>query len=350
MSAEEPLPEKNVRTYINFALGSDTGSRAGSEQLDLLEQLGPLAFASRLRRLADRLHRDVSQIYREMEIEFEARWFPVLYALQEGQSRAITGLANALGLTHPAINQIVGAMAKRGLVRSRKDRKDERRRLIALTAAGERLVEKLQPIWQEISAATGEVISPGSNDLLKDVEQLEKILDQESMYERVSHRLKLRRAAEIEVIDYKPAFKKHFETLNREWLEEYFSVEAEDAAILGDPHGLIIKSGGAVLFARRQGKVVGTVALLRHNSGIIELTKMAVTSAQRGSGAGRRLGEAAIEKARQLGAGELILLTSKYLEAAVSLYRSLGFRNCEVPPELVGKLERCSIAMKLKLD
>ncbi len=318
--------------------------------LDLLEQLGPLAFASRLRRLADRLHRDVSQIYREMDVEFEARWFPVLYALQEGQTRAITGLANSLGLTHPAINQIVGAMSRQGLVRSRKDRKDERRRLITMTAAGKRLVTELQPIWREISDATGEIIAQGSSDLLKDVEQLEKLLEQESMYERVSRRLKLRRAAEIQIIDYVPSLKRHFEKLNREWLEEYFSVEAEDAAILGDPKGLIIKPGGAVLFARRQGKIIGTVALLRHSSRMIEMTKMAVTASERGAGAGRRLAAAAIERARRLGVDELYLLTSKYLEAAVSLYHSLGFVNCEPPQELVVKRDLCSIAITLKLD
>lgn len=317
--------------------------------MDLLEQLGSLAFASRLRRLADRLHRDVSQIYREQDVDFEARWFPVLYALQQGQSRSITDLASALGLTHPAINQIVGAMAKRGLVNSRKDRKDERRRLITLSAAGKKLVGRLQPLWEEISAATSEMIKQGGRDFLQDVERLEKSLDQVSMYERVARRLKARLVDDVEIIEFAPRLKHHFADLNREWLEEYFEVEPTDAAILNDPQGKIIKPGGAILFARLHGEIVGTAALLPHEGGYLELTKMAVTGRQRGNGIGKKLAEAVLARAKQLGARDLYLLTSPELTAAVALYHKLGFKECTAPQVLTPKFCRCTIVMKKKL-
>lgn len=317
--------------------------------MDLLEEIGSLGFASRLRRLADRLHRDVSQIYREQEVDFEARWFPVLYALQDGRSSSITKLASDLGLTHPAINQIVGAMAKRGLVNSRKDRNDERRRLIALSKGGKELVGKLRPLWEEINAATSEMIQQSSKDLLHDLEHLEKLLERKSMYERVTWRLRQRELGEVEIIDYKPQFKRHFEMLNREWLETHFSVEEKDAEILRDPLGKLIRPGGAVIFVRAQGEIVGTAALLRHGARVFELTKMAVTARFRGHGLGRMLAEEAIKRARKLGAKELILLTSPKLEAAISLYHSLGFKNVEDLKELSDKLYRCSIAMRLKL-
>ncbi|HPC11967.1 MAG TPA: GNAT family N-acetyltransferase, partial [candidate division Zixibacteria bacterium] len=51
--------------------------------MDVIEQLGSLALATRLRRLADRLQRDVSQVYRELNVEFEARWFAVVYYLKD---------------------------------------------------------------------------------------------------------------------------------------------------------------------------------------------------------------------------------------------------------------------------
>ena len=44
---------------------------------DIIAELGELAFASRLKRLSDRLMRDVSRIYQQMDVDFEARWFSV---------------------------------------------------------------------------------------------------------------------------------------------------------------------------------------------------------------------------------------------------------------------------------
>jgi len=49
--------------------------------MDLIRQLGVLAFGSRLRRLNERLSKDVSRIYRDQGIGFEVRWFPVFYLL-----------------------------------------------------------------------------------------------------------------------------------------------------------------------------------------------------------------------------------------------------------------------------
>ena len=61
--------------------------------MDLIDQLGELALASRLHRLADTLQKDVTRIYAELGLDFEARWFPVLAALRDGRSRSVTGLA-----------------------------------------------------------------------------------------------------------------------------------------------------------------------------------------------------------------------------------------------------------------
>ena len=43
--------------------------------MDLIAQLGELALASRLHRLADGLQRDVTDLYAELGLDFQARWF-----------------------------------------------------------------------------------------------------------------------------------------------------------------------------------------------------------------------------------------------------------------------------------
>lgn len=153
---------------------------------DLVHRLGPLAFASRLKRLSDRLYRDISRVYAELDVDFEARWFLVLYLLSEESPLGVTEVAERLGLTHPAVNQIVAAMSRHGLIRSKKDRHDERRRLLALTARGVRLSEHLSPVWQVVSEQTESVLTQSGIDCLAALDKIERLLDAQDMYERVT--------------------------------------------------------------------------------------------------------------------------------------------------------------------
>ena len=65
--------------------------------------------------------------------------------------------------------------------------------------------------------------------------------------------------------------------------------------------------------------------------GRYELTKMAVTTAAQGLGAGRRLGEAVIDRYRALGGTSLYLESHSSLAPALALYESLGFRHSPRP-------------------
>jgi DNA-binding MarR family transcriptional regulator len=152
---------------------------------DLVQDLGPLAFASRLKRLADRLHRDVSRFYRNQSLDFEARWFPVLYVLKDRSPMAVTDLAGLLGLTHPAINQIAGDMLQHGLIDSVRDSGDERRHLLGLTAKARRLLKDITPLWGDVREATSDLITESGCDLLAALERIEKRLDAISMSQRL---------------------------------------------------------------------------------------------------------------------------------------------------------------------
>ncbi len=159
-----------------------------SPRLDLVKRLGPLAFASRLKRLADRLHRDVSRYYQSQSLDFEARWFPVLYMLKNNASMAVTDLAESLDLTHPAITQIAGDMAEHGLIVSDRDARDERRHLLRLTPKAYRLLSDLEPIWADVRKATSELIEESGLDLLAGIGRIERRLDAVSMYRRLERK------------------------------------------------------------------------------------------------------------------------------------------------------------------
>jgi len=317
--------------------------------MDVIRQLGPLALASRFRRLAEWLYKDGPRIYRESSVDFEPRWFPLFYLLKDSDAVPVTEAATALGFTHPAINQIAGQMAKRGFLESVRDKKDERKRLLRLTKKGKAAVSSLEPVWADIQAAADEVLTEAGAGFLEAVGRLEDALNRRGMYERVMHRVKSRQFERVEIVDYRPQFKRYFKSLNLEWLRAYHSVEEQDEELLSDPYGRVVKTGGFVLFARLDKKIIGTVALIRHDQHLYQLTKMAVTREARGKQAGRKLALEAIEQARKTGARRVVLQTSPRLIAACNLYRSLGFVEVSAAQPWATAYQRKSIAMSLDL-
>jgi ribosomal protein S18 acetylase RimI-like enzyme len=152
--------------------------------------------------------------------------------------------------------------------------------------------------------------------------------------------------SDIEITDYSPSCQPWFESLNRAWIEKYFWLEEIDKYVLQNPGEAIIDQGGAILMAKAGGEIAGTVALKKINSRTYEFTKMAVDEKYRRRGIAEALSHAAIKKAKQLGADEIILYSQTGLAAAISLYKKLGF--VEVPLEQ-GIYKRSDIKMKMEL-
>ncbi|MEW6051718.1 MAG: GNAT family N-acetyltransferase [Candidatus Zixiibacteriota bacterium] len=154
---------------------------------------------------------------------------------------------------------------------------------------------------------------------------------------------------EVRIVEFHNKYARQFRELNYDWLEKYFTVEPFDRIVLNDPYTRIIKQHGHIFFALMDDDVVGTCALLKHTDMKYELAKMAVLPDQRGRGIGRMLAQAAIDKARALGAESIVLATSDLLPAANHLYMSLGFQHAD--PSVIGPLpyKRKSIVMAMKL-
>ena len=124
-----------------------------------------------------------------------------------------------------------------------------------------------------------------------------------------------------------------------------------------DPHGTDAdlrdiesnyhRRGGAFdVLEERNGRLVGCVGLFPLDADTCELRKMYLVPSARGCGLGRRLLDAALTKARELGFHRVSLETASVLKEAISLYARYGFKP--YTPDHMSK--RCNQAYFLDLS
>ncbi len=152
----------------------------------------------------------------------------------------------------------------------------------------------------------------------------------------------------MKIISFEPQYAKDFKDLNIAWLEKYFWVEPHDQEVLGKPGKYIIESGGQIFLVKEEDQIIGTVALMKIEDGIFELTKMAVTPAAQGKSIGQKLMVHTLEYAKRQGWKKLIIYSNRKLENAIHIYRKYGFK--EIPIEGNNPYSRGDIKMELLLS
>lgn len=89
------------------------------------------------------------------------------------------------------------------------------------------------------------------------------------------------------------------------------------------------RGGDFVVLENAEGKIVGACGLYPLEPGVVELRKMYLARAHRGTGQGRRLLDWALGRARELGFRRVTLETASVLKDAIALYERHGFRRDE---------------------
>jgi DNA-binding MarR family transcriptional regulator/GNAT superfamily N-acetyltransferase len=318
---------------------------------------GPMAIGTRLRLLSERLAKDAAQVYRHYGLDFEGRWFPVLYALMEKDGQSVGELTETTGQSQVSVSQIIKAMAAHGLVQLRPAAADGRKTVVRLTAAARARLPALREQIADVGTVMETLLGATSHNLWLALDQFEAELEQKGFLDRVrdlDHTTEVAPAVDVElatpgkvvIVPYRHEHRTAFRDINIEWIEAHFKVEPEDLHQLDHPQH-ILDDGGAIFIALRDGDPVGTTALVRTPDGRFELAKMAVSPKVRGLGIGRLLGETAIAEARRRRAKEVYLESNRKLIAAIKLYFKLGFVEVDRGPS---PYARCNIQMALALD
>jgi GNAT superfamily N-acetyltransferase len=157
-------------------------------------------------------------------------------------------------------------------------------------------------------------------------------------------------STDIQIRPFRPGDELSFRLLNEAWITRFFVLEEKDRSVLGDPQKYILQPGGQILFAQLADELVGCCALMRLDPETFEVAKMAVAESMQGRGLGKRLMQASIDLARQLGARRLYLETNSKLAPALAIYAHFGFRTineASLPPS---PYARADVRMELLLD
>lgn len=311
---------------------------------DILAERGYLYLGSRMRRLSERLQADAQQIVRNAGHEdMQAAFMPVFSVLDQHDGLMINALVERIGFSQPSITRTLKTLVGLGYVRLERSAEDQRQKGVYLTESGRDLVFRLKAfVWPRIEQAAKAATAELSGDLVEQLGQLEAEIDAVSLDKRDYA------PDALEIVPWDTSLAGDFYRINEEWVSSMFAMEANDVEILENPEKLIINNDGEIWFVRDpEAGIIGTLALLKMDEGVYELTKMGVSEAARGKKAGEALLAFVVNRARERKFKTLFLLTNKKCEAAIHLYEKIGFKHdADMLAKYSARYERCNVAMR----
>jgi ribosomal protein S18 acetylase RimI-like enzyme len=124
--------------------------------------------------------------------------------------------------------------------------------------------------------------------------------------------------------DYKNAkilFVEYANSLNFQLCFQNFEKEISDLS------AQYSKPTGCIILCYEDDKPIGCVGLRKFAEGICEMKRLYLRPEARGKGIGRVLAEEIVEKAKEFGYKKMQLDTIETMKEAISLYKSMGFKE-----------------------
>ncbi|CAM2070380.1 Bifunctional helix-turn-helix transcriptional regulator/GNAT family N-acetyltransferase [Sulfidibacter corallicola] len=315
---------------------------------DFLSSLGPLGLTLRLKRLADRFTEDARRLYGALNLVLEPNWHAVLLLLAEHEPLTVTQVASHLGLSHPSIVSTSQKLEKAGYVVANTATHDRRRRMLQLSEEGRARLAEFRDLWDAFRDELADMIEVGGGDLMAAVQGLETQLARKGLDQRVRNRLARQAVSEVREKDRPdvPLQIRHIDVEDRKAVvriarelvrsaDTYAfdpNISDEELWQFWNP-----KPPGQGFVATLEGEAVATCLIRPNHAGPgshVANAGYAVRADMRSLGIGRRLGEASLGLAAELGFSAMQfnkVLSSNV--AAVKLWRSLGFRIIGTIPD-----------------
>ncbi len=314
--------------------------------MDVLGARPHLFLGSRLKRLGERMQADVLILIERAGLPVQPAQYPILAALDSCGPLSVGGLVEATGVSQPGVTRAVTRLVEAGLIENGPASTDRRRRTVQLSTTGKDIIARSRAeVWPAVEASVRDLCAKLDGSLLAQLDAMERSLDEQPLHRRATAP---RSGPAVEILPFTPDRARDFHDINVQWIEAMFALESTDREVLENPESRIMARGGDILFARVPGAgIVGTCALQKTGDRQFELTKMGVLQAARGLKVGEALLQAVLDRARELDAQFLYLLTSHRCTAAIHLYEKLGFRHDgDVMERFGARYDRCDVAMR----
>lgn len=92
--------------------------------MNFYESLGFLVFGSRMRRLSEFFLIELNKVYHNLDLDFEASWFPMFFLVSNQHPVSLNDIAKQLEISHSAVSQLASVLKKKGLITSVKSQID----------------------------------------------------------------------------------------------------------------------------------------------------------------------------------------------------------------------------------
>lgn len=155
---------------------------------DYLKELGHLGLIARLKRLSDSMLYSIRDVYKQKGFEIEPNWHFVFLALKKHETRTMTELSAAFGLSQPALVKIINKMKKRGYLDFVKDEKDNRKTQLRLSQKAKTELTQFEKVWNAGQESIARMMNQ-DQEFMSKLEDLEIQLTNQSFKERILERL-----------------------------------------------------------------------------------------------------------------------------------------------------------------
>ena len=314
---------------------------------DLVKERANLFLGSRLKRLGERMQGEVVRVAERAGLPIQPSQYPLLATLDRYGPLTVGELTQAMQLSQPTVTRSVAKLVEMGLVELSRLHRDQRHKTVSLTAAGDAALHRSKlMVWPQVEAAVAQMTDGLAGPFLAQLSAFERMLDDRPLDLRATDAT----MAGLRLREFSDDLAGAFRDINAEWIGAMYRLEPTDQDVLDNPRARIIDPGGAILFVEAEGLgVVGACALQKTGEGCFELTKMGVLEVARGRKAGEFLLDAVIQRAKEMGAEVLYLLSNRKSAAAIHLYEKLGFvHDAEIMAEYGARYERCDVAMRYR--
>ena len=250
----------------------------------------------------------------------------VLYELCHRSSATASGIAADLGLDAGYLSRLLQRFERRRYIKRARSASDGRERMLALTERGSEAFHRLEQAARDQIAVMLEPMSPRQRSELVGAMQTVRVLLNDNQALAAPWTLRGLRVGDLGRIVQRQGV---LYAAEYGWDETFEALLADILAKFVTHFDPVYEQAW---IAERNGEIIGSIFLVRHDRRTAKLRALYVEPSARGSGLGRCLVQECIDAARRKGYETLTLWTNDVLSSARRIYEAAGFKLTQQEP------------------